>query len=622
MAEDIIEVLTGGGEETPEVEELESIVSADAFAAATTMQQAGYGPEVAKATEAFLGRQGALLEVQTRHMEAEHRFRLAHLRGRLIGLNIRNAFQVFIALAATVIGLGVLTMLVDAFTSRSVVVDAFKAPPAIASRGLSGDVVAKGVLDDLQKMQYATRATGDKGPLSARGAWASDIKVEVPETGVSIGEISRMLHERFGHDVHITGELIQNDAGGFALTVRGDGVPAATFTGGSSDLSKLTVQAAEYVYGRSQPHRYSVYLQNQNRYADAVAFLQGAFPREADGELRPRLANDWGNSLSGVNQPVRAAEKFRLAMSLGKPRSNVWWTAWDNLVGVRGLTDEETGWRDSHAFLKAAAAAPKREQPDLRLLSSPAQFTWDLPLLLASNIADSKLNGGAGATSAPDAPAIADNYAWMHDPADSAAWIAAGDPDDPVTKAEALLLQGYAALSRGDSAGAVAPLEAFYKAWATDPNLQYLYPNQPCFTGLAYGLAGRRTEAEGVFKRVGAQSLCFAFHGDVLVHAGDVAGAQRIWAEGLKTGPDLPPIPLHRGLWELGQGDLKAAEADVSAAAAKAPHWADPLKAWGDVLARGGRWRSALAKYDEAAKYAPAWAELKSARAEAARHGG
>jgi tetratricopeptide (TPR) repeat protein len=127
------------------------------------------------------------------------------------------------------------------------------------------------------------------------------------------------------------------------------------------------------------------------------------------------------------------------------------------------------------------------------------------------------------------------------------------------------------------------------------------------------------TEAEPVFKKGGAWSRCYAFHGDALAHAGDVAGAERVWAEGLKIAPDLPQVYLHRGVFELDHGDLKAAEADLSTASAKAPHYADPLKAWGDLLAREGQWKAALAKYDEALKYAPAWVELHQARDAAAR---
>jgi hypothetical protein len=50
-----------------------------------------------------------------------------------------------------------------------------------------------------------------------------------------------------------------------------------------------------------------------------------------------------------------------------------------------------------------------------------------------------------------------------------------------------------------------------------------------------------------------------------------------------------------------------------------AVHWADPLKAWGDVLARQGQWRAALIKYDAALQDAPAWLELRHAR-DAASH--
>ena len=46
----------------------------------------------------------------------------------------------------------------------------------------------------------------------------------------------------------------------------------------------------------------------------------------------------------------------------------------------------------------------------------------------------------------------------------------------------------------------------------------------------------------------------------------------------------------------------------------KAPHWADPLKAWGDVLVKQGNIKDALAKYDEVLKYAPNWKQLKEAR--------
>jgi tetratricopeptide (TPR) repeat protein len=106
----------------------------------------------------------------------------------------------------------------------------------------------------------------------------------------------------------------------------------------------------------------------------------------------------------------------------------------------------------------------------------------------------------------------------------------------------------------------------------------------------------------------------------VLEHTGDLAGAERVWADGIRIGPDLSPIYLHRGISEMNRGDFAHAGADLANASAKSPHWADTWKAWGDLLTREGRWKQAVAKYDEALKYAPAWTALHVARRAAATH--
>jgi len=622
MAESVLGGILGGEEERAEEEAAgEALAGADAFAAAIAADHAKYDPEVAAAAADFLRHQSHLLKVQAHALEDEHPLRLSHLRNqsreghlRRAGQRIRLGMQVFTAFVIGAIALGVLVMVVDAFTSRSVVVDAFQAPSALAARGLTGDVVASGVLDTLQKLQQATRTNGKH--LLTQSAWASDVKIEVPETGVSIGEINRLLHARFGHDIHIGGDLVQTETGDLALTVRGDGVPAKTFKGAAGDLDKLTTQAAEYVYGRSQPVEFAAYLESYNRNQDALAFLPEAFGRAPDDAARETLANSWGNAYSGLYQLAPAAAKYRLSMSFKAHN----WRAWGNLVGAVMVGEgEEAGWREARAFLRAMDSAPKNEKPKLNWVVNPAIATMDLPLELASDMADASYNGGAGAGTVIEGPQTADVYHQLHDPASMVRYMALSDPDDPSTKAEALLIAGYVALDRGDTAAAVPPLEQFWKAWLADPNLQYTYQDAECYTGLAYGLAGRMADAEAVFKRAGPWSRCYAFHGDVLEHAGDLTGAERVWTEGLKIAPDMPLIYLHRGLSELNRNDLKDAAADFANANAKAPHFADPLKAWGDVLAREGQWKAALAKYNEALTYAPAWVELNQARGAAAR---
>jgi tetratricopeptide (TPR) repeat protein len=70
----------------------------------------------------------------------------------------------------------------------------------------------------------------------------------------------------------------------------------------------------------------------------------------------------------------------------------------------------------------------------------------------------------------------------------------------------------------------------------------------------------------------------------------------------------------------MNRHDFAHAASDIAAASARSPHWADTWKAWGDLLAREGRWKQAIAKYDEALKYAPTWTALHAARRAAATH--
>jgi predicted negative regulator of RcsB-dependent stress response len=56
------------------------------------------------------------------------------------------------------------------------------------------------------------------------------------------------------------------------------------------------------------------------------------------------------------------------------------------------------------------------------------------------------------------------------------------------------------------------------------------------------------------------------------------------------------------------------AEAKLADANKRGPHWADPLNAWGDVFVKQGNMKEALAKYDQALKYAPSWKAPKHVR--------
>jgi Flp pilus assembly protein TadD len=92
----------------------------------------------------------------------------------------------------------------------------------------------------------------------------------------------------------------------------------------------------------------------------------------------------------------------------------------------------------------------------------------------------------------------------------------------------------------------------------------------------------------------------------------------RWFAEAIKPGPSLPQAYVDRGSAYLQWGDTAGAQADATKATHLSPHHADAWKLWGDVLAKQGHGKEALAKYDEALKYAPNWKQLQEAREAAA----
>jgi tetratricopeptide (TPR) repeat protein len=80
----------------------------------------------------------------------------------------------------------------------------------------------------------------------------------------------------------------------------------------------------------------------------------------------------------------------------------------------------------------------------------------------------------------------------------------------------------------------------------------------------------------------------------------------------------LPQVYVDRGQARLDRGEVAGALADATQAAALIPQDGDAWKLWGDVLAKQGHAKEALAIYGEALKYAPHWVQLKDARQEAA----
>ncbi len=621
MADDLLGGVLGGEEERPEVEAPQAAAGADAFAAAVAARLSGNDPGVARKTEAFLDEQTRLLATQRQHLEDEHALRLAQLahqrsllHGQRIGQAIRIAFQVVIALVMIVIGAGIAVMLYDAFTSHSVVIDAFDAPAALAARGVTGTVVASDVLDELSRLQDATR-TAVVSKRSLTNAWSSEVRVDVPETGISLGELSRLLKARLGHDLHIGGELVETASGGLALTVRGGQLVPKTFTGSADDYHELVVDAAQYLFAGFQPYLWAIHLSQSGHCPDAIAFVESAYA-DADEQQRALFLYSWGLcrvSIDPSPASMRAAlDQVRQAIELS-PDLQVAYA--DEMALLSQLGEEEAAWR-------AGKALSRTVNPYVGEVLG--QLTWD------ERRAD---------------PIDLGLYAAMvdvqrHDP--SAAALAlqtflarqislASDQNGALSNSNPGVhyVRGLLAEETGDVGQAADEMEAFRAAaataWIAGPGSISAW-NARCWIAPIEEEAGHpdladaamHERADEAARRGGHFVDCERFRGDILDHRGDWAGAQQAYAQAVALAPDLPAAYYSWGVALARHGDFGGAITKLQAANQRGPHWADPLKAWGDVLAKQGHWSDALTKYDEALKYAPNWAALKQARAAAA----
>jgi tetratricopeptide (TPR) repeat protein len=629
MAEGFLGGILGDEDEKSEVEAIETLGSADAFAAAVAARLSASDPQVARDTSAFLKKQTQLLETQNEHLKDQHAARLHYLQGqarevdiRRFGLRLRVGFQLFLALLASAIGIGLVVMMRDAVTSRSVVIDPFEVPPSLAADGLNGKVVAAGLLDVLTRIQEANHKSALARNLS--NTWTNEISMDIPETGISIRQLERMIKTRFGHDQHIEGDLVRTPAG-LALTVRGSGMLPKTFSGEAGALDKLLTQGGEYVYSQSQPGLWGTYLGNSDRNDEAIRFARGAY-MTADPSERPYLLNSWGNAIAGTGGEGAMAEAlplFREAVRL-KPD---FWTGYNNIMyALAGLGDEEGMLRVGEQMMKAAGGRPGRATENW--YQNYDQEVWDLQALHASTIADMESHGGVGTTGAAigaENLSVALVEMQLHDTGAGSLRLKTTPVDEknlPDT-AQAAMSRAVLAEESADLKTAATEWDAYAAAYA-NPIISTANPPNICFAAVSYEKTGQPAKADAALKPFGNGTFvdCDRFKGDVLELRSDWAGAKEWYAKAVTLGPSVPSGYYSWGMALAKHGDFDGAAAQFKDANQRGPHWADPLKAWGDVLVKQGNTKEALAKYDEALKYAPNWKELVAVREALARHAG
>jgi tetratricopeptide (TPR) repeat protein len=540
--------------------------------------------------DSFLDEQTGLVRLQKEHLHEQREVQLSHLKLRRFNEWMKAALQVLTACVGLTLVCVVATMAWQAHEDRGVSIEAFSVPPDLAQRGLTGQVVASELLDRLSELQAQTVTARPTSTYA--DDWGDDIKVAIPETGVSIGELNRWLRQWLGGETRITGEVVRTPAG-LAVTARAGASSGKRFEGAEADLDKLVGQAAEALYAQTQPYRYAVYLASRGRSDDALAAYQ-RLARTGAAEDRPWAYVGWASILQQGGRNREAEWAAQSAVRLDPKLEPAY--------AVLSAAQFNLGWTE------AALSSLRREIALLERGRSVGQPTSDAAgrLALIRGI-EAFVRGDYQASASLLRSAGGMNYegqAQGYPPSQVLVQVLAFDHDVAAsrriatTPLQMIALEDWTSLARGTDA--FRGTEQFRKAQTEATTVASV--------ATVYAHAGRFDDADAVLRPSALDCYpCLRTRGLIAALKRDWPAADRWYAEAARQAPSLAFAHADWGQALLDKGDLDGAIAKFKEAHRRSPHFADPLELWGEALMRKGDYDGAIAKFAEADKYAPRW---------------
>ena len=559
----------------------------------------------------FLRLQSKLISLQTEHLHEQRLVALARLKLGRWKDRLSLALQVMTILVGIGVAAAVAVMAWRAYEDHGVAIEAFSVPPDLAARGLTGQVVAARVLDRLTELQAQT-VSGRPGSSYADN-WGDDIKVEIPETGVSIGELNRYLRQWLGHETQVTGEVVRTPAG-LSVTARAAGRAGKAIEGVEADVDELVGQAAESVYAQTQPYRYAVYLQAHGQPDQALAAYQ-MLARGGSQQDRIWAYSGWSEIL--IERGDNAGAERVLRAGVARDGSALFATgALPNLNNVEAYLGHIQGELDSirlnlrAARQTGAGNAFVSNRVALRILqSSIAAMTGDPRAAMEgwSAVDAATIAAEGGQVALQPQVSLAEAMIADHDVSGGLRLLAA-KPSAAV--APPLNLQTDVLRQAGDWRGLTGPLVQTAAAYVAKGAISRDRLQRSIWPSLAVAEAhlGRLADAQVLVARTPLDcEPCLEARAQVAALGGDWAGADRWFIVLERRAPDIPIYDTDWAAVLLAKGDLAGAIARSKLAHRKGPRFADPLQIWGEALMRQGDHTGAIAKFVEADKDAPRW---------------
>jgi tetratricopeptide (TPR) repeat protein len=585
---------------------------------ATALALAGAGREEANA---FLKKQGALIDDQRHHMHEQFK----QVRLAILGQRLSLALKIGLAGAGLAVLAGLALAVWNASQASGLVVDGFAVPPQLAASGTTGEVIA----EDLNEKLSLIRDTSDARSLTRSSLVSAtrddDIKVEIPETGASVGEMWRVLRRWFGHERHLNGNVRVLGDGKLALTVSMNGANAATFTGTSGELDRLEQQAAEHAYAQEDPVNYTIYLALMKRYSEVLPNAEHAAKQTGSPIEKANGASFWASqTLFITGDAALAYQRARLSAAID-PNNMPSYVQMANAAMLLGHDEEVLQLRRVIPTLKEkdqARGLVGRGVARLLFLSSFREAAALGDFLHATAMPGESGNQNVDMSRAEYA-------ALAHDSRDArrriaTLIIAAGSDAPRLTQASA---GSEAAAAMNQLHYVLHAVEENWQAAAADARTYAAMLETGPDGGKIVGTASRtqaapllaialahRGDFAGAHQALLASPAdcypCLRAQGQVSALEKNAADADRWFARAVAAAPSIPMAYSEWGEALLARGKPDGAIAQFTLANQKGPHFADPLEMWGEALMAKNQSHLALAKFAEAEKYAPNWGRL------------
>jgi tetratricopeptide (TPR) repeat protein len=582
-------------------------VSADPVAVALALG----GASQAQA-DAFLKKQEAFIDDQRHHLRRQY---------TQLDLGIwQQRLGVFLRVATAFVGLAVAGFLAwmiwNAANSNDLVIDSFAAPADLEARGLSGPVVAAKLSDKIAAIQAQTISI--RPAKSYANGLAAGLKLEIPETGVSLSELDRFLRERLGHDLHIGGEMVHTDQG-MALTARIGSEGSATVTGTETGLDPLLQKLAEQVYRITQPYRYAIWLIAQGRAEEAIAVHKALAASGPNGE-RAWAYLGWGLATNQYHSEYEGLALVRRGRALDV----------NNYLCVANIAASEQRFgraQDSQRDFSASLALVLAHGRDYSLpdpLSGEEHWSRAEGLMYQGMLLEAVEQARRAVAASIDtdpigyAAVLAQLLSALHEPNAARAVLT----ENPIAVSNLpnigsrldteLYTRLLIALEAQDWPGVLAAEAALPQILAKYPGLADTRPTMfdpPAAIALAH--LKQFTAAEMRLKATPADCYpCLRARARVAALQQQDRQADLWFARAVAAAPSMPYAESEWGRALLDRGQPDAAIVKFAVSNRKGAHFADPLEGWGEALMAKNQSHLALAKFAEAEKYAPNWGRL------------